>query len=1025
VFLLPPLMSDHLRAWLLVVALLAWPGLARAQDREQGEPGPEPGVAPDVLRKIHGVAIMGSSDPPGRIEALVAILAPPGSTFVPSGAADRAGMPIGTVPRIKQVLAALGYVADVTPVPDGDGLRLHLALRALDRVRRIYVTGNQPFPVFRGVRQEDIIGKLSFRPGQKLPLAGPERDSFFAAQADHIREFLRSQGYWEAEVRPELHDNHKTPAEVDLVIRVNLGPAYPLGPLEVTGATVIPAGSIADGFHHSLWYTLGMLPQPFRLVDLRDDEKALVARYRKIGFPGVRVRDDFKPESPETSIDRQAKNVRLHLEIRERRHVEVAFEGNHSRSSFALLDVLTLQSHGAYDDVEAAASAAAIEKDYHEHGRMLVKVTWRREQLSEDSDRLVFVIAEGPELKVREVAFSGNRALATSVLRDQVRTKPYPWLGALGLGQGGYASMRQLALDQQGLVDYYAEVGYPGTKVSVEIAPGPGLWRPVVPEPAASDPAWRDATSLHVRFAIVEAPLVTVAKAAIECVVPGERLPHDDKFFLRSLRTLVGAPFQPALVRRDEVRLKRALGDQGYRYAGVEASTIRHGDQIEVIWQVRLGPQVRIGPIFFRGNFLTTDDIILTWAELRTGDLLTTSGLERAQRNLALSQLFNNPNPLSFPSTGPEDAVVPMVVEVEERNDHYGVFRVGMGGSTDQAAPGSDIPGLYAVGAYQHRNLFGHGWTFTSEGRYGSTLKSATASYLDPRLLGSLVRLGVDLAYIQQATLRLGDLHTGTGSISLAREIYSGLDGTISYNLRDTSRTELLDRSAESGPFIDQQTVRLGTFVSSLSASLEWQRLDHPLIPSRGFKIATGVEVALPALSLGEGQDTFVKVFARGLSVVPLLPWLSLRYTLRYDQGVPLGGAALLPKVERYYAGGDTTIRGYELDFALTETVRSPATDGMTYVQYLPVGGDLRILQNIDLQFPIFRPIYGSLFLDSGVVGYYLGDIRPGDFRHGIGVSPLILKLPVGDISLSFAVPINRRPGDDTWRTHFNVGLMF
>ena len=88
--------------------------------------------------------------------------------------------------------------------------------------------------------------------------------------------------------------------------------------------------------------------------------------------------------------------------------------------------------------------------------------------------------------------------------------------------------------------------------------------------------------------------------------------------------------------------------------------------------------------------------------------------------------------------------------------------------------------------------------------------------------------MGVDLAYIQQATLRLGDLHTGTGSISLAREIYSGLDGTISYNLRDTSRTELLDRSAESGPFIDQQTVRLGTFVSSLSASLEWQRLDHP-----------------------------------------------------------------------------------------------------------------------------------------------------------------------------------------------------
>jgi outer membrane protein insertion porin family len=140
---------------------------------------------------------------------------------------------------------------------------------------------------------------------------------------------------------------------------------------------------------------------------------------------------------------------------------------------------------------------------------------------------------------------------------------------------------------------------------------------------------------------------------------------------------------------------------------------------------------------------------------------------------------------------------------------------------------------------------------------------------------------------------------------------------------------------------------------------------------------------------------------------------------------VPLGGSAVLPKVERYYAGGDTTIRGYQLDWGLTEEVRTPATDGMSYVQYRPVGGNLRILQNIDLQFPISAPLYGALFLDSGMVGYYPGNIRAGDFRHGIGFSPLIIKLPVGDISLSFAIPLNRHPGDDTWRTHFNVGLMF
>jgi outer membrane protein insertion porin family len=261
--------------------------------------------------------------------------------------------------------------------------------------------------------------------------------------------------------------------------------------------------------------------------------------------------------------------------------------------------------------------------------------------------------------------------------------------------------------------------------------------------------------------------------------------------------------------------------------------------------------------------------------------------------------------------------------------------------------------------------------------------------------------------------------------------MYPGVDANVRYNLRNTSRTELLMRGAAPGPFQDQTTVRIGTFVSSLSAGVEWHRLDHVLVPSRGFKVAAGVEVALPALSFDVGQDTFVKLYGRGLSVVPLLPWLSLRYSIRYDQGIPLGGSDLLPKVERFFAGGDTTIRGYQLDHALTETIAQPMLGNGTskpiasYVQYRPLGGNLRILQNIDLQFPIAPPLYGSVFLDSGVVGYSLRDLSATDFRHGLGFSPLIIKLPVGDLSLSFAIPLNRRPGDDTWRTHFNVGLMF
>ena len=47
-----------------------------------------------------------------------------------------------------------------------------------------------------------------------------------------------------------------------------------------------------------------------------------------------------------------------------------------------------------------------------------------------------------------------------------------------------------------------------------------------------------------------------------------------------------------------------------------------------------------------------------------------------------------------------------------------------------------------------------------------------------------------------------------------------------------------------------------------------------------------------------------------------------LRADLRYDQGIPLGGAVLLPEVERFFAGGDSTVRGYDDDRLATELVQ-------------------------------------------------------------------------------------------------------
>jgi outer membrane protein insertion porin family len=1003
----------------LAAVLLALSLAASAQ--EDAPPPPARVAAPHIA----SVSIEGSTDPAGRIESVVASIAPLDGPFVESGEADRVGTPLGTVPRLRNLLRAVGYQAQIAVQTDAAGTHLQIQLRPLDRVRQIFVSGNQP--VFRqGVRQDEIFRQLSVRNGQALPPAGERRDAFLDAEAARVRDYLRTQGFQDAEVHIVQHSNNKLPARVNLDVRVKPGPGYPLGRIVVTGSRAIPAGEIADGFRHLDWHWLWLRHELFRRNVLRIDETALGQRYAKLGYPGARVTDDFDPDS---SVEHGEKNVRLAIQVKERRRIELAFEGNRSRSAGALTGDVASQSRGVYDDVESSGAAEALEKSYRERGHMLVKVTWRRERIDEDADRIVFTIDEGPVLKVRGVEFAGNHKVSSSTLAEEIRTKEFPFLGALGLGEGGFATPRQIELDVQSLVDYYEGVGRRGTKVRAEIAPAPCQWRPAPTGfqaviPREDEPVWRRSDALYVRFLIEEAPLVWVENMRFVSLDPETPLPRDDLFLRKSLRTVLGAPFQPAVVRRDEERIKRLMGDEGYRNATVESRIEREGDRVTIVWTIKLGSQVHVGPVFVRGNFLTTEHTILTWSEIRPGSLLTTRAVERAQRNLAMIQLFNNPNPVSFPSESPHQPVVPMVIEVEERHDHFGIVTVGGGISTDQKSPTSSFPvGGYAALGYEHRNLFGHGWTFNAQTALGLSLSRVSASFLDPRFFGSLFRLEIGGNYLRQATVRLGDLRSGSTFIGFAREMYPGLDANLRYNFRDTFHTEFLARGA--GADEDERTVSIGTIEGTLSTSIEWQRLDNTLVPTRGFRLGVGAELALPRISFDLGSDSFVKLSGHSLSVVPLLSWLSLRHSLRYDQGFPLAGASLLPRVERFFAGGDTTVRGYDLDRLLTETVYVPIAPEVFGARFQPVGGNLRIVQNIDLQFPILRPWYGSVFLDSGAVAFSFDGLSATNFRHGLGFAPFVFKLPIGDLSLAFAIPLNRKPGDSSWRFHLNVGLMF
>jgi outer membrane protein insertion porin family len=975
---------------------------------------------PIVRYEISGSPI----DPEEKLQALLASVAPLGEPFVESGPSDEIGKPLGTIPRVTAALDAIGYRAAVTVRQAGGVATLAVALAPYERVRYVFVSGNKT------IRQDEIQRRISIRPGRPLPPRGAERANALERERGRIIDFLRGEGYFEATVRLEARPGASAPGSADLYVTVDLGPAYPLGPITFLGNRALTADEMDPMFRHFDWYTLWIRRSAFTQKQLRDDIEKLTKRYRELGYLGARITTDF---SIQRSVDREAKHVRLNIRINERKRVAVAFEGNANRSSSALLAQTTLETRGAYDDYEADASADAIQRDYQQHGYFFARVEWRRERLSADEERIVFIIDEGPELRVRGIQFEGNQSLPSRELAAVVSVRKYPWLG---LGAGGFVTARQMQGDAERLVEHYKGKGFLEVKARATAATSPEALGQIGAVAAGADTASRDAGEIFVRFTIEEGPQIVLASSGFR-TDDGRALPYDLNFLRDSMRMRPGLPYTPAAVREDGKRLMRLLGDAGYPNASVDPQVTRNGNQVELTWLCKLGPQVRVGPIFVRGNFVTKPGIILQWIPIRSGDTLTTTAVERGQRNLGFLQLFNNASPISFPGQEEKRPVVPMVVEVEERYDQYSVVHFGAGVSTEQKPPDSSLPfGTYLRAGYENRDLLGHGWQFNSTATYGTSLFRGNVSFLDRRFFGSLFRLNVALSYLSQATVRLGDIRQGSGSIGFSREMYPGVDATLAYNLRNTTHTEALLRSA--GPSWTQQNVTLGTTVGSLSGRIEFLRLDNRLLPTRGFRLELTAEMALPILSaplrplpIDIGDDTFFKVGIHSLTVLPLGRYLYLRHGFRFDQGFPLGGSSVLPKVERFFAGGDTTLRGYALDRARTEVVTpiDPATGmpiALSRVDYRPLGGNLRILQNLDLQFPISPPWYGSVFMDNGVVADSLDGLTAAKFRHGIGIAPLVIRLPIGDISLGWAWPLDPGPGDTKIGVFLvNVGLLF
>jgi outer membrane protein insertion porin family len=293
------------------------------------------------------------------------------------------------------------------------------------------------------------------------------------------------------------------------------------------------------------------------------------------------------------------------------------------------------------------------------------------------------------------------------------------------------------------------------------------------------------------------------------------------------------------------------------------------------------------------------------------------------------------------------------------------------------------------------------------------------ASFREPRVFDSradlLVTGIVDQALRSSFSFRRRQARAEAG---LRIKQRYGLAGRYSFE-----HTELFDENftEADNPFLIDRLfpqVRLSKFSVSVFRDTRNDVLD----PERGTFLSADNDVAARAVGSEVG---FAKTFFEALRFYRLpgerRTVLALAGRIGLAHGFPRTVNDVvfenLPASERFFAGGDTTVRGFSLDRLGTE--ETITTSGF------PTGGNGVVILNAEMRVNVWRAVGLVGFLDVGNVYPRVGDIDLTDLRPAAGFG-VRYRSPVGPIRIDLGFNLDRRelvPGTLERRSVLHVSL--
>jgi len=451
-------------------------------------------------------------------------------------------------------------------------------------------------------------------------------------------------------------------------------------------------------------------------------------------------------------------------------------------------------------------------------------------------------------------------------------------------------------------------------------------------------------------------------------------------------------PYSPRLDRELYGGIVEALVRGGYPDAAVEVEPLveRATGRVQLSARVAAGPRVTLGGVAFAGAVRTRPRFLARCVELAEGDLYDASRVRADVRRLYRTGLFSEVRARPVGDGQQRD----LVFDLQERSSREVWLEPGYG----------SYELVRLSGGWRDRNLFGAGRTLRAEGVAALRALRATVTLTDPWLLGNDLVGDLRATYDRRDEPSFVRLQRGLGAF-VTREWFGRFTASFGYQFR---RSEVRDVTVQDAELEDDPaTVDLSTLRLTQRIDLR----DDSFLPSRGLFAEAAVEYG--ASALGSELD-FLRATLNVAGYRPLGPRSVLAASARLGLISPLGDDRSIPLQERFFNGGENTVRSF-LESELGPRDRAGE----------PIGGEGFTTLGLEWRQMLTERLQGAVFADAGTLASDHTDVlRFEDVRAGVGLGLRYL-LPIGPLRVDVAANPDPRSGEDDWAAHFSVGMAF